>query len=329
MTGVGVQTIVEGARHAGCEDNFVAGLRRKRIAVRGPKTLNAIRRLGLSVDLIAPDPFTSSSLLEEVRREWSVAGESVLVQLYGAPVPAFRHGLELLGACVVEVSPYRWERPVDEEAVVRLIEDLAVGWIDVLAATSAVQVDHLFDIARDAGRELDLRRALSLPRLRVAAQGIVCASAFARQGVEVHVVPPRASMGAMVLEIAHSLEPPVTQAPSADAEVVALYVCRGVKPSTLKRVVEELPDSATVALLAGQSGTAERAAIKRGVAVHIIAPDATGHPADGLVRRADRVLIVSGGSGLGGVLQLAQRYAKPASVIGVSDATETPRAFRS
>jgi uroporphyrinogen-III synthase len=157
LTGVGVQTIVDAASHLGCYAAFAAALRRTRVAVRGPKTLNAVRRLGVVADLVAPEPFTSVSLLELITREWSVQGWRVMVQCYGAPVPAFTGGLTLLGASVVEVSPYRWERPLDEDAVMRMIEDLAEGWIDVLAATSAIQIDNLFDIARDRGQEHQLR----------------------------------------------------------------------------------------------------------------------------------------------------------------------------
>ena len=148
LTGVGVQTSVEGARRLEREADLLAGLSSKRVAVRGPKALNAVRRLGVAVDLVAPEPFTSVCLLESMAREWDVRGQSVLVQLYGAPAPAFTDGLRQLGATVREVSPYRWERPVDEDAVVRMIEDLGAGWIDVLAATNAAQVDHLFDIAQ-------------------------------------------------------------------------------------------------------------------------------------------------------------------------------------
>jgi len=326
LTGVGVKTIAEGARRLGREAELLAGLVTKRVAARGPKTLNALRRLGVRVDLIAPEPFTSDCLLEAICAHWELNGQTVLVQRYGAPVPAFKSGLERLGGVVVEVSPYRWERPLDEEAVVRLIEDLAAGWIDVLAATNAAQVDNLFDIARERGYEPDLRRALGLPRLRIAAQGLVCASAFARQGVNVDVLPPRASMGALVMEIArHTSQPP----PEPDLAnigldgVVALIVAQDIERENITTTIGRLSGEAIVGVLAGSGRRGERlaeqVAVARGLAVHRVMPArAPRHPAEDLVRKADWVLIVVGNSapaGLGRLLKLAERYAKQVRVV--------------
>jgi uroporphyrinogen-III synthase len=328
LTGVGVQTIVDAATHLGCLTDLVAALEQTRIAVRGPKTLNAVRRLGVGVELAAPEPFTSASLLEAMSCLWELRGHRVLVQCYGAPVPAFTGGLQHLGADVIEVSPYRWERPLDEDSVVRMIEDLAEGWIDVLAATSAVQVDNLFDIARDRGREPQLRTGLDTPRLCVAAQGIVCAAAFERRGVSVNVVPPRASMGALIVALGHAFDhapPPAAPVAACDgAGVVALLVARSAGPEQVGRAVGDLAPSVTLALLSGKNRRAERlaedVAVQRGLAVHAIAPSGAGyHPADKLVRQADRVIVVNrdrDDPDVSTLLRLARRYAKPAYVVG-------------
>ena len=83
--------------------------------------------------------------------------------------------------------------------------------------------------------------------------------------------------------------------------------------------VSELSAQATVALLSGKRRSAERlaehCALKRGMAVHIVARARNGlHPADALVRRADRVVIVTASKfegSAGALVQLAARYAKP------------------
>jgi hypothetical protein len=286
--------------------------------------LNAVRRLGVIPQLGAPEPFTSDSLLGAIERGWDLRGSRVLVQCYGAPVPAFTGGLRQLGATVVEVSPYRWERPLDEDAVIRMIEDLADGWIDVLAATSAVQVDNLFNIARDRGRDEQLRIGIETPRLCVAAQGIVCASAFARLGVTVDVVPARASMGALVVALARTLDPMTPPAPAAAKrdEVVALLIARSASIDHISRVVSELPAGTTLAVLSGRNRRAERlaedVAVRRGLAVHAVMPAASGrHGADTLVRGADLVVVVSqdpDDPDVSAMLRLARRYAKPAQV---------------
>jgi uroporphyrinogen-III synthase len=330
LTGVGVQTIVEGARRLDREAELLAGLATKRVAVRGPKTLNALRRLGVRVDLATPEPFTSDCLLEAITAQWDLHYQTVLVQRYGAPVPVLTRGLEQLGATVIEVSPYRWERPLDEDAVVRLIEDLAAGWIDVLAATNAAQVDHLFEIARDRGYEPALRHGLRLPRLRIAAQGVVCASAFERQGVDVHLIPPRTSMGALVMEIAKQFgdQPVVAQPASVGLDgqpgVVAVFVARGGPRALIRSVIHGFSTELIVAVLAGNTRSGERlaeqVAIERGLAVHRVMPARPPrHPADDLVRKASQVLIVASNEntsiGVGRLLQLAERYAKPVRVV--------------
>jgi uroporphyrinogen-III synthase len=327
LTGVGVQTIADGANHAGEYAGLVAALRRTHVAVRGPKTLNAVRRLGVLPEIVAPEPFTSASLAEAIPQQWDVRGWRILVQCYGAPVPVFTKRLNELGASAIEVSPYRWERPFDEGAVIRMIEDLAEGWIDVLAATSAVQVDHLFDIAHDRGREAQLRNGLATPRLRVAAQGVVCASAFQRHGVRVDIVPPRTSMGALVLAVAEAIgaepDPDASSGgPEEVHEIVAVLVARSAAIEGVDAVVRQLPPGTTLAVLSGKSRRGERraeeAAVLSGLAVHAVLPSRAGrHPADALVRCADRVLVLSGDAhdaGVPAMLQLAQHYAKPAHV---------------
>ena len=325
LTGVGVQTIVEGAALLGCEEALVAGLRRKRIAARGPKTHNALRRLGVQVHVVAPEPFTSAALLEAIERDWQLDGRTVLVQLYGAPVPAFTDGLLHLGAHVREVSPYRWERPQDEEPVVRLIEDLAAGWIDVVAATSAAQIDQLFAIAQQRGHEQVLRDALARPGLRVAAQGVVCASAFQRRGIRVDLVPPRASMGALIVEIGRQCDD-VRQAPPVRDEVgtVAVFATPDVERSTIEQLLSHVGPRASVAVVSSRPRSGDRlveqVCIERGVAVECVAPSrAASHPADDIIRRAARVVILTGtarNASVGRLLRLAARYAKPVEVLG-------------
>jgi hypothetical protein len=225
---------------------------------------------------------------------------------------------------VIEVSPYRWEPPQDEEPVVRLIEDLAAGWIDVLAATSAAQIDQLFGIAHQRGHEQLLRASLARPGFRVAAQGVVCASALQRRGVRVDMVPPRASMGALIVEIANRLDAstPRTPAPSHD-ETVAIFTARSVERAAIEGVLTALGPTAHVAVLDGKSRPGdrlvERLCVERGMAIERVRPSrTTDHPADEIVRRATRVILIAGATRdleVGRVLRLAERYAKPVQVV--------------
>lgn len=199
LTGVGTQTIIDAARLHGREEELLAALDRKQVAVRGPKPTAVLRKLGVRIDLSAPPPNTSRELLAAMEA-WDLRGKGVAVQLYGGPNPELRASLEARGAHVVEISPYVWDRPADAAPVLHLIDALAAKRIDALAGTSASQVENLVAIARDRGKEGELREALA--HIPVAAQGPVCAAAFERAGIPVAIVPEQGHMGGLVLAIA-------------------------------------------------------------------------------------------------------------------------------
>jgi uroporphyrinogen-III synthase len=211
LTGVGTATLFEAARRRGREADLLAVLRAARVAARGPKPTAVLRHAGVRIDLLAPPPHTTVSLLEAMA-VWDVAGARVTVQLYGGEPTDFLAGLRARGAVVATVAPYVWARPLDETPVLRLIDALRDGRVAALIGTSATQVDHLFAIAADHRRAVALREGLA--GVVVAAQGPVCAAAFARHGVPVALTPPTGHMGALVLALADHLaaRPPVSLA---------------------------------------------------------------------------------------------------------------------
>lgn len=200
LTGVGTQTILEAARRHNCELDLLAALAAKRVAARGPKPVAVLRKAGVRLDLAAPPPHTSRELLAALAA-WDLRGQTVAVQLYGAPNPQLRAELEERGAEVVELQPYAWDRPADPGPVLDLIGALQAGRIDALLGTSAAQVDNLCAIAREQRQAEALTQALR--RIPVAAQGPICAAAFERAGVPAAITPPHGHMGALVLAVAH------------------------------------------------------------------------------------------------------------------------------
>jgi uroporphyrinogen-III synthase len=202
LTGVGTQTIVEAARRRGRQADLLAALARMRVAVRGPKPTAALRRLGVRIDVVAPPPNTTAELLRALGSE-PLDGATVAVQLYGGPNPDLRSALERRGARVVELFPYAWDRPPDPTPVLRLLDALAAAGVDALLVTSAAQVDNLFAIAHEHGREAELRA--SLRSVAVGAQGPVAAAALARAGVHVGFEPEHGHMGSLVLAAARHL----------------------------------------------------------------------------------------------------------------------------
>ena len=75
----------------------------------------------------------------------------------------------------------------DDARVLAVIVEMAAGRIDAIAFTSARQVRRFRDVARDAGREAELRQGFE--RIAVAAVGPIVAAELDALGVQVNVTP--------------------------------------------------------------------------------------------------------------------------------------------
>ncbi|GAC1322808.1 MAG: hypothetical protein NVSMB2_20220 [Chloroflexota bacterium] len=195
LTGVGTNTLFEAAQHAGIEDEWRAMLDKATVVVRGPKPTAALRRFGVRIDLTAPAPNTTAEVLG-VLDACDLSGQTVLVQLYGEPNSLLTQALGERGASVIELAPYVWDRPTDPQPILRLLDALDTGSVDVLLVTSQAQVDTLYGVATDAGRT---------PRLdgvAIGPQGPVAEAALARRGLAASFRPTHGSMGALVLAAA-------------------------------------------------------------------------------------------------------------------------------
>src|SRR5438067_2210632 len=134
LTGVGCRALLERAAEYGQRDAVLDGLAQARVVARGPKPVRVLKEYAVHIDFVPPEPNTSDELLAELAR-WDLGGEAVGLQIYGGTTPfleRLRAGLAALGAQVHEVAPYRWEGPVDDRPVQRLIEACLAGQIDAL-----------------------------------------------------------------------------------------------------------------------------------------------------------------------------------------------------
>jgi uroporphyrinogen-III synthase len=187
-TGEGVRRLMAVAATAQLEQAFVGALRACRKITRGPKPVRALRELGLDSDLVAPAP-TTEGLIEALSRE-ALAGRVVGVQLFGAdPAEKLTTFLRQAGAAVRPVSPYRYAPAADEDRVESLVRQMSAGTIDLIAFTSAAQVERLFAVV--AHRKLDGLLQDAWTRTRVAAVGPVAAESLRHRGVRIDVVPER------------------------------------------------------------------------------------------------------------------------------------------
>ncbi|MCE5168852.1 uroporphyrinogen-III synthase [Paenibacillus profundus] len=204
-TGMGVDKLVEAARAAGKGDALLAKLAQLRHAARGYKTVNALRRLGLAVD-VRDDDGSTLGLIRALRSGGAerFAGTRAALQLHGDPAPALVQFLQEAGAESVELMPYRHTPP--EDSVLRqLTEELLEGKIDAVAMTSAPQARFLFAYAREQGLTGQLLEVFK-ERTLMAAVGKVTAAAIADEGVERILVPEEERMGALIVTLSQWFE---------------------------------------------------------------------------------------------------------------------------
>jgi uroporphyrinogen-III synthase len=195
LTGVGTATVFESAAHMRREADLRRRLDRATVVVRGPKPAAVLRRLGVRIDLTAPPPNTSADVVTALE-PIEVRDKRVVVQLYGEPNPRLSQSLSARGARVLELAPYVWDRPVDPEPILGLLDALDQRQVDALLITSQAQVENLFAVAAEAGR------APALDGVAIGAQGPVAEAALERRGLRAAFTPGHGHMGALVLAAA-------------------------------------------------------------------------------------------------------------------------------
>ncbi len=202
LTGVGSRALFALAGEAGKREALLKALQGMFVAARGPKPIAVLREAGVRIDLVPKEP-TSEGLLSELPDK-HLRGHVVAVQLYGEENPFLVEGLRGRGATVLEIPLYEWALPEDQEPLVRLIQELIAGRIDVVAFTSSPQIKHLFAVATRLRLRDELITALR-EKVTVAVVGPVSKAALAEHGIVPRVQPEKGTMGALVHAIADDL----------------------------------------------------------------------------------------------------------------------------
>ena len=197
-TGIGTRSWFGVAETVGLDEPLRTACRSALVVARGPKAWGAAGANGLEVDWQAPGE-TSREVLAHLE-DVGVAGKRVVVQRDGGG-PMLAEAVAALGADVVDVPVYQWQRPDDEGPAVRLLDAAAAGRVHALTFTCAHAVRSSFELAPDPDA---LRLALSGPVVALAV-GPVTAGALRAHGVDEVVQPGRARLGAMVQALVRHL----------------------------------------------------------------------------------------------------------------------------
>ena len=188
LTGEGLKRLLElTSRHA-LQPSFEEALTQTRTLCRGPKPERVLRTLGLQAAIHAQEPTTEGVIASLTQVE--LMGKRVAVQLYGEePNLRLIDFLQSRGALVDAVAPYVYASQEDEAKVIRFIQALAAGQVDVVAFTSHPQFKRLQDVAKQHGLEQDLDSGLR--RTLLAAVGPLVAQQLEGAGFTVAVMPDK------------------------------------------------------------------------------------------------------------------------------------------
>lgn len=197
LTGVGTRQLNRLVASRYSETAFAEALRRITVVARGPKPTAALREMGVTPSIIAPEPNTWRELLTatEGRPERSIA-----VQEYGRPNPELLDGLRARGAEVVPVRVYQWDLPEDARRLREAARRLAAGQFDVALFTTAVQIAHLARAAREQAIEEAALRGLR--SCMIASIGPTTTEALEEFGLHPQLEPSHPKMGFLVREAA-------------------------------------------------------------------------------------------------------------------------------
>jgi uroporphyrinogen-III synthase len=202
MTGVGVRAMLEIVETRYDREEFLAALRKMKIAARGAKPSSALHDLKVKVDITSEEPSTWRELLQAIDAALgdSLGAMHVVVQEYGASNPELLAELSGRSRELTKVPVYQWALPEDLQPLRECVQGILNGMVDVVLFMTAVQVIHLFRVAEQMGLQEGLRDALR--KTVVLSIGPTTSEELAHHGIEPDFEPSRPKMGFLVNEAA-------------------------------------------------------------------------------------------------------------------------------
>ncbi len=246
-TGIGMRAWLTAADSWGLGEALAASFQGAEIVARGPKAAGALVTAGCEVSWRSE----TGRLLEvfDYLRARDLAGVRVAFQRDGSEADAAAF-LRAAGADVVGVEVYRWHRPVDESAAMRLLDACCAREVDAVTFTSRPAIENLFALADERGHADALRAACEKAVVPVCV-GPVAHEAALAQGLTSAVIAARSLLGAMVNAVVDALSDRRIAIALADGELVL----SGAVATFGGRRIELTPrEAAVLAMLSVRAG---------------------------------------------------------------------------
>ena len=159
-------------------DQDIRELKGLRVFTIGPKTAEAVRDLGIKVDVV-PENFVAESLIESIGRE-NVEGKRFLLPRATVAREVLPEQLRKMGA-IVDVAP-AYKTILPETSVSTLAKRLEAGSIDIITFTSSSTVKNFLALT---GEKL----LPAIKKTTIACIGPVTAKTARDAGLNVEIVP--------------------------------------------------------------------------------------------------------------------------------------------
>lgn len=198
-TGIGVETLHKTALEMGKGEEFIHVLQNTGIAARGYKTVNMLKKWGVTPQ-VRDDDGSTAGLIRRMG-DFSLENKKVALQLHGDPAPKLIQWLDEQKAQYEEVLPYI-HNPPEAEVMEMLLSELLEEDLDAAVFTSTPQVRNLIQFAHEKGAENQLKKAFA-EKVIALAVGKVTAQALYDQGIERVIFPEHERMGSAIVELSN------------------------------------------------------------------------------------------------------------------------------
>jgi len=202
LTGVGARALARVVETIYPLEKYLAELRKVSVVARGPKPVSVLKEWNIPIAVAAPEPNTWRELLRALDENVAsvpLKGRRVAVQEYGVHNRDLLTGLSDRGAHVTSVPVYEWGLPEDLGPLRSAVAAIAGDEVDVILFTTAMQMNHLMQIAKEMNQEDAVRRGLS--RMAVASIGPTTSERLREFGMEPDMEPSHPRMGFLVNEV--------------------------------------------------------------------------------------------------------------------------------